>query len=116
MFKTTNHSLEAIEIIEISGKLNTAEAYQAEEYVENALNKTASKLIVFIVSDLTYCSSYGLRIFMKAKKDMGKIGGQVVFLNPSPAFKELLELAGLENYFQIHEKWKTIINQYKINK
>ena len=114
MFEVKRVTIKKFELLEISGKLVTAEAYKLEERVESILNESTAINFIFDLRNLDYCSSYGLRTFIKTKKDLMLYDGKVILFSPSKNFSNLLELAGLESFFIIENNWNNIINKLAV--
>jgi len=109
MFEVNRVTIKKFELLEISGKLVTAEAYKLEDLVEKILTDSNAINFIFDLRNLEYCSSYGLRTFIKTHKDMKLYDGKVILFSPSDNFSNLLELAGLEDFFIIETNWNNII-------
>jgi len=114
MFEVKRVTIKKFELLEISGKLVTAEAYKLEERVESIMNESTATNFIFNLQNLDYCSSYGLRTFIKTKKDLMLYDGKVILFSPSKSFSNLLELAGLESLFIIENNWNNIINELAV--
>ena len=109
MFDIKRVTIKKFELLEISGKLITAEAYKLEDKVEKIFSDSNAINFIFDLRNLDYCSSYGLRTFIKTKKDLKLYDGKVILFSPSDNFNKLLELAGLEEFFIIENNWNNII-------
>ena len=109
MFDVNRVTVRKFELLEISGKLVTAEAYKLEDEIDKILEDSSAINFIFDLRNLDYCSSYGLRILIKVKKDLNLYDGVVVLLRPSENFLKLLEIAGLYDYFYIKNDWNNII-------
>lgn len=109
MFNVNRITIKKFELLEVSGKLVTSEAYKLEETVDKILADSNAINFIFDLSNLEYCSSYGLRTFIKTHKDMKLYDGKVILFSPSKNFNNLLELAGLEDFFIIETNWNDII-------
>jgi anti-anti-sigma factor len=110
MFDVNRITVRKFELLEISGKLVTAEAYKLEDEIDKILAESSAINFIFDLRNLEYCSSYGLRIFIKVKKDLGIYDGVVILFRPGESFMKLLEIAGLEDYFYIKNDWNKIID------
>ncbi len=109
MFEIDRKTVAKFELLKISGKLVTAEAYKLEDEIDKIISKSAAINFVFDLCKLEYCSSYGLRIFIKAKKDLKMFNGKVIIFTPSKNFMELLEIAGLEDFFIIENDIASVV-------
>ncbi len=78
-------------ILAIEGKIDTASAPALEKEVMAATDETADLVLDF--ADVTYISSSGLRVLLKAQKKMNA-KGKLVLVNVSDAVKDVLDLTG----------------------
>ncbi|MBN2746397.1 MAG: STAS domain-containing protein [Bacteroidales bacterium] len=113
MLEITHKSGRQFELLEIAGRLETSNAEKLESKIADIINNTKSLDIIFNLSKLEYCSSYGLRIFIKLKKDLAPYDGRIFFLDSTNFFLELLDMTGLEKQFifarNISEIWNKLL-------
>jgi len=84
--------------IALSGRLDTVTAPQAEKAVDD--NVSDATQLVFDLRDLTYTSSAGLRVFLKAQKRMNR-QGSMVMRNVCPEILEIFEVTGFSDFLTI---------------
>ena len=84
--------------IALSGRLDTVTAPQAEKAMED--NTADAQLLVFDLAELTYTSSAGLRVLLKAQKRMNRQGSMVV-RNVCPEIMEIFEVTGFSDFLTI---------------
>ena len=87
--------------ITMSGELdtNTAPAVQAE--VQKAINAKVKRL-AFLVQDLEYISSAGLRIILFAKQ---KLGSDIYWISPSESVMDVLQIAGFDQVVKVRDTY-----------
>ena len=58
--------------------------------------------LVIDFKDLDYISSAGLRVLLKAAKELKKKNGQIAFCAVKDYIREIFELSGFVSFFPIH--------------
>ncbi len=85
-------------VVTLLGRLDTTTAPQLEtslnEVIPNASN------LVFDMTKLEYISSAGLRVLLKAQKEMSK-KGTMKLIHVSPEVMEVFELTGFTDFLTI---------------
>ena len=81
----------------ISGRIDTNMAPVLQE----GLNLTGVKELVFDMGDVEYVFSAGLRVFLQAQKIMNANQGTMKLINVQPSVKELFELVGFTGIMDI---------------
>lgn len=99
MLEITHKTGRQSELLELFGRLETSNAEVLESKISHIINNSKSLDIIFNLSKLEFCSSYGLRIFIKLKKDLAPYEGRIFFINSPDLFLELLDMTGLRNQF-----------------
>ena len=84
--------------IELAGRLDTMTAPKLEAAVDD--NIAGITQLIFDLSDLTYTSSAGLRVFLKAQKCMNR-QGTMVLRNVCPEIVEVFEVTGFTDILTI---------------
>lgn len=80
-----------VQMLSLTGTLNTQTFPILEEAVNAALAKSPS-VLVFDLEFLNYISSAGIRVILKANKAMKKTNGKVMFTNMQPQIKKVFEI------------------------
>lgn len=99
---TSEQKAQGIFIVTVTGSLDSNTYNQFEQKID-ALLSEATELIVFDLEFLTYLSSAGVRVFLKARKVLKSNGGQVKFLNLQPQIKRVFEIINAIPSMQIFE-------------
>ncbi|MBR2133255.1 MAG: STAS domain-containing protein [Eubacterium sp.] len=84
--------------IALSGRLDTTTAPQFEAAVNDVLPGTEE--LVFDLKDMSYTSSAGLRVFLKAQKAMSA-QGEMKLINVQPDVLEIFEITGFVDILNI---------------
>ncbi len=77
--------------VRLAGRLDTVTAPDLEKALETLTD--GATLLVFDLKELTYTSSAGLRVFLKAQKRMNA-QGKMKLINVCPVVMEVLEMTG----------------------
>ena len=99
---TSEQKAQGIFVVTVTGSLDSNTYNQFEQKID-ALLSEATELIVFDLEFLTYLSSAGIRVFLKARKVLKSNGGQVKFLNLQPQIKRVFEIINAIPSMQIFE-------------
>ncbi|NIZ03795.1 STAS domain-containing protein [Thalassospira lucentensis] len=91
-----------IQIIVMTGRLDSSSAGEAESNVKRVLDLGATKLLVDM-SDLAYISSAGLRVVLIAAKSLHKAGGAMAICGMSPSVREVFEMTGFLKILQVFD-------------
>lgn len=78
-------------IVHPEGGLNSDTALGFERRLEEVI-ALQPRLIVLDMEQLSYISSAGIRVLLKAKKDMKAIGGKVSFMNLQPPIRKVFDI------------------------
>ena len=88
---TSEQKAQGVFLVTVAGSLDSNTYMQLEEQIDALLGE-ATELIVFNLEPLTYLSSAGVRVFLKARKALKDRGGQVKFLNLQPQIKRVFDI------------------------
>jgi anti-sigma B factor antagonist len=95
--------LKRVCLIEADGRVDSTTA----DVLGNALNQAiedGKRQLVLDLSKVEYMSSAGLREMVSAlKRVKGPTGGDLRLASPSERVKEVLDLAGLDEIFEIYD-------------
>ena len=104
----SSNSINGKMIIEFKGRLNAASSDEAEKYLQGIIDQKHTNLIINL-KELDYISSSGLRIFLKTAKQMKEANGSVVLCELNSNVKNVFEMAGLDQIFEIKEKQEEVV-------
>lgn len=83
-------------IIKLKGRLDAAQEARAREVLDAA---TGSSVVDF--GELSYISSAGLGVLLRAQKRVMADGHTLRIVNLSPHIREIFEMAGFDRIFQL---------------
>jgi anti-sigma B factor antagonist len=104
-----------VNILYLIGRLD---AYTSTD-VEKKLNVTTEKeqfYLVVAMEKLEYISSSGLRVLLAALKKARKQQGDIRLTGLQPYVKEVFDIAGFTQLFQIFEKEDEAVQSYKTSR
>lgn len=81
----------------VKGSIDTITAPQ----LEGEIKTDGLKELVIDLTEVTYVSSAGLRVFLMAHKNMLKAGGRMTIAQPQPAVKNVFDLTGFSKILTI---------------
>lgn len=88
-------------VISVAGELDMATAPQLQDHITNLLEKGRNRL-VFDLSDVSFCDSTGLSVFVRAKNSCDEAGGEVRLAAPQRGVLRILEVSGLVEVLQTY--------------
>jgi anti-sigma B factor antagonist len=77
--------------LRLSGRLDNQTAADLDSELDKVL-ATPMKALVFDLGGLEYTTSAGLRSFLRAQKNMGQRGGQVLFVNVQASVQKVFDI------------------------
>ena len=84
------------------GRLDTQSSPEAEQFITNAIEQGEKRLLVdFAATD--YISSAGLRVLLKATKQLKQAGGAFGLCNANEQIREVLKISGFETLMPCYE-------------
>ncbi|MCX7702559.1 MAG: STAS domain-containing protein [Planctomycetota bacterium] len=98
----TQKTADGVAYIKVVGFLDAHTFVQMEEEIVKLFNARIYKVAVDL-SGLEYISSAGAGVFISNVGEATANGGNIVFINPSEPVREVFDLLGLTQIFQIFE-------------
>jgi anti-anti-sigma factor len=89
-------------VLTIEGKIDSATSAQLEKKLLTMIENDGEKNIVLDFSNMNYISSAGLRVLLMAAKRAGKLDGKVGLACLNANVKEVFDIAGFSNIFDIY--------------
>ncbi|HTF11480.1 MAG TPA: STAS domain-containing protein [Asanoa sp.] len=83
-----------IVVVSVGGELDMATAPQLQDQITDLLDRGLSRL-VFDLTELSFCDSTGLSVFVRAKNSTDEAGGMVRLAAPQRGVRRILEVSGL---------------------
>ena len=81
-----------------------------EKIIESSQDGTTK--MIFDFKDLEYISSAGLRVILKATKEMKKTDGLIVLCSMQDYVKEVFEIAGFDTFLSIEETFDDAVKKF----
>ena len=100
-----------IVILALEGRLDTLNFSFLEKAV-NALIENNQKEIVLDCQDLDYVSSSGLRILLKALKQVESVQGRFTICNLQPQIVQIFKISGFDHLFELYPGRKEAVASY----
>jgi anti-sigma B factor antagonist len=88
------------EIFSIKGSLDSNTATEFETHLYSAFDVGKTKIILNL-ENLDYISSAGIRVMLKATKDLKKIDGIIILCSLQDYVMEVFDIAGFVGYLNI---------------
>ena len=108
---TENRSGE-VTILGIKGRLDTTNYSVLEKKLMSLIDEGQIKILIDL-SGMDYVSSSGLRILLMALKRITVAKGKFAMCNLQENIKEIFEISGFTNIFDIYPDEATAIDSYK---
>jgi len=99
-------------IISISGRLDAYSANDVERKLDSLIDAAQVQLVVSL-EKLEYISSSGLRVLLAALKKVRKQQGDIKLACLKPYIKEVFDIAGFTQLFNIFDTEETAIDNFK---
>lgn len=97
-------------VVKLVGNLDTNTAPEAEETINQWLEKKSKKMVINL-EESKYISSAGLRVFLATAKKMTAAGGAVKFCSPNEVVKEILDISGFSTILDVKLTEEEAINE-----
>lgn len=111
MLDISVQSLRRVDLITLSGRVDSSTAPELEETLEDRIDEGRYNLVLDL-SDVNYLSSAGLRALVSALRTCKKKGGDVRIANPSERVSEVMSLAGLDSLFTMYDDVTVAVGSY----
>lgn len=95
--KLSKYFLENVTIIEISGKLDSNTAPEAQQFILPMVE--LGQDIILDAGNLEYISSAGLRTLLLVAKKLASKGSKAVLTGVSQEIKDIMEMTGFDHMF-----------------
>ncbi len=95
-------------------RLDTQSAPEADQVIANAIAQGESRIILVDFARTAYLSSAGLRVLLKATKQLKQVGGAFALCNANEQILEVLEISGFSTimtcYASLDEAMQALMN------
>ncbi|MDB6081726.1 MAG: rsbV [Chlamydiia bacterium] len=93
---------DSVVIIYISGRVDAVVADDLQALLTTQILQKNCNILIDC-REVNYLSSAGMRVFLHVIQDVGSAGGSVAFCNFCPMVREVIQLTGVEKYFNHFE-------------
>src|SRR5215471_8531626 len=90
-----------VKIIGLRGRLDANSSPTVEKHLQALMNEGVERLVLDL-SQLTYISSLGLRIFIAVAKNIQKVNGKLALAGLNDHIYEVFKIARFTNIFSIY--------------
>jgi anti-sigma B factor antagonist len=88
-------------VVSVAGELDMATAPQLQDQITDLLDRGRNRL-VFDLTEVSFCDSTGLSVFVRAKNSCDEAGGSVRLAAPQRGVLRILEVSGLVEVLQTY--------------
>lgn len=100
-----------ITVVRVAGYLDAHTFEQLEETISELFGKNQYKIVVDL-SKVEYISSAGAGVFIGALSEAQEHNGNIVLMNPTNNVREVFDLLGLTQIFQVVDDQKTALASF----
>lgn len=99
-------------VLVIEGRIDSSTSAELEKKLIVMIETEKEKDIIIDFSAMDYISSAGLRVLLMAAKKAGKMGGKVVLVGLSVNVKEVFDISGFSNIFNIYASQEEAVKTF----
>ena len=99
--EVTQKQQDGITILGLCGRLDSNTSDDFEKKLLGLIQAGETRLVLDF-KDLDYISSAGLRVLLKAAKELKRNNGQLTFCSLKEYIREIFELSGFVSFFPIY--------------
>jgi anti-sigma B factor antagonist len=88
-------------IVEVSGEIDLATAPSLAAALDD-IEAGSGRRVHLDLADVTFLDSSGISVLVECRKRLGDGGGDLVLHRATPTVQRVLEIAGLETFFELH--------------
>ena len=96
-------------VVAVAGELDMATAPQLQDEITDQLDRGQTRL-VFDLTDVSFCDSTGLSVFVRAKNSCDEAGGIVRLAAPQRGVLRILQVSGLVEVLQTYATVDEAVN------
>ena len=108
----TEKKQEGIVVIELEGRLDTANYEEVEKKLWSMIEK-GEKFFLLDMKGLSYISSSGLRVLLKSLKKLRGEDGNLVLAGLNNILQDVFEISGFSKFFDIFSTTEEAIKSFK---
>jgi anti-sigma B factor antagonist len=99
-------------VIDIEGKLNTQTAVPALEELLQCLESSPGRVLISL-APLVFVSSAGLRVILRATRQVRGYGGELIVTGAQGVVKEVLEISGFDSLLDLYEDEAQAVRSFR---
>jgi anti-sigma B factor antagonist len=111
MVKIDTRRVYGVLLVDISGKLNSSAADDAEDRIVNVLHGE-DKLILLNLEKLEYVTSAGLRVILRVARLLQENRGELKLCNARGAVKDALEMFGFHSLLKVYDSEQEALSAF----
>jgi anti-sigma B factor antagonist len=100
-----------ISIFKLNGRLDSNTSPEFENKIFEAI-QSGSRSMIIDFKALDYISSAGLRVILKAAKELKRSGGRILLCSMESYIKEVFEVAGFDSFIPIVSTLDEAVNHF----
>ena len=104
-------SYKRVSVVTVAGRIDSTNASEFGSELKSIADASGHNMILDLAG-IEYVSSMGVREMITAMKAARKKGGEVSLANPSDIAAEVIQIAGLNHVFTIHDDVVTAVGSY----
>jgi anti-anti-sigma factor len=108
----STRAVSTIVVVDIEGKLDTQTCESALESLLEILGSNPAQILINLAS-LEFVSSAGLRVLLRAAKQVGTYGGVLKVAGAQGVVKEVLEISGFDSLLDLCEDEKQAVASFQ---
>jgi anti-sigma B factor antagonist len=101
-----------IAVVSLNGRLDTMHFPMVDQELSSLIAGNR-KEIVLDCRELEYISSSGLRVLLKALKQMESVNGRLTICHLQPQITQIFKISGFDHLFEIYPGKQEAIASYK---
>jgi anti-anti-sigma factor len=98
-------------VVDMAGKLDTQTAGPAMDELQQHLDANEGNLLINL-SGLDFVSSSGLRVILRAAKQVRGKGGNMKVCGARGVVKEVLEISGFDSLLDMHDEEEQALSSF----
>lgn len=83
-----------ITVISVGGELDLETAPELQQQISALMDQGVRRFVIDL-SDVTFCDSTGLSVFVRTKNTSDETGGDIRLASPQPGVRRILQISGL---------------------
>ena len=90
-----------VPLLRLRGRLDAAGAQRLHEIALDFIKEAESSNLVIDLAGVEFVASTGLAIFLLLTEEFSEISGSIVFVNATPAVKQVISLLNIDQFLKL---------------